>query len=131
VGFDVLPVWTLFVISSSQPGGQPANLQGIWNESTNQHGTANTPSISSEMNYWPAENAICLTARTAYPNGEELSKQAGNSARHVRLRWLGGASQYRHLAYQWCCRRGFLGHVAMGSACFLNIYGKNICIMAI
>ena len=44
------------LISSSQPGGQPANLQGIWN----QHLLAPwdgkyTININTEMNYWPAE----------------------------------------------------------------------------
>jgi alpha-L-fucosidase 2 len=44
------------LISSSRPGGLPANLQGLWNDS-------NTPAwhsdyhsnINVEMNYWPAE----------------------------------------------------------------------------
>ena len=46
------------LISSSRPGGLPANLQGLWNDS-------NTPpwhcdyhsNINIEMNYWPAEVA--------------------------------------------------------------------------
>ncbi|NMA75435.1 MAG: glycoside hydrolase family 95 protein [Bacteroidales bacterium] len=44
------------LISSSQPGGQPANLQGIWNDrylpSWDSKYTCN---INVEMNYWPAE----------------------------------------------------------------------------
>lgn len=44
------------LISSSQPGGQPANLQGIWNESTNPAWDSKyTININTEMNYWPAE----------------------------------------------------------------------------
>jgi alpha-L-fucosidase 2 len=46
------------LISSSRPGGLPANLQGLWNDT-------NTPpwrcdyhsNINVEMNYWPAEPA--------------------------------------------------------------------------
>jgi alpha-L-fucosidase 2 len=46
------------LISSSRPGGLPANLQGLWNDS-------NTPAwhsdyhanINIQMNYWPAEVA--------------------------------------------------------------------------
>ena len=34
------------LISSSRPGGQPANLQGLWNDSPSPHGAANTRSIS-------------------------------------------------------------------------------------
>ena len=44
------------LISSSQPGGQPANLQGIWNESTSPSWDSKyTVNINTEMNYWPAE----------------------------------------------------------------------------
>jgi alpha-L-fucosidase 2 len=44
------------LISSSQPGGQPANLQGIWNDSTSPSwGSKYTININTEMNYWPAE----------------------------------------------------------------------------
>jgi alpha-L-fucosidase 2 len=44
------------LISSSQPGGQPANLQGIWNDSTNPAWDSKyTININTEMNYWPAE----------------------------------------------------------------------------
>lgn len=44
------------LISSSQPGGQPANLQGIWcNELTPPWKSAYTVNINTEMNYWPAE----------------------------------------------------------------------------
>lgn len=44
------------LIASSQPGGQPANLQGIWNESTHPAWDSKyTININTEMNYWPAE----------------------------------------------------------------------------
>jgi alpha-L-fucosidase 2 len=43
------------LIASSRPGGQPANLQGIWNEGTNPPwGSKYTININTEMNYWPA-----------------------------------------------------------------------------
>ena len=43
------------LMSSSRPGGQPANLQGIWNEGTNPPwGSKYTININTEMNYWPA-----------------------------------------------------------------------------
>ncbi|MEJ7558038.1 MAG: glycoside hydrolase family 95 protein [Pedobacter sp.] len=45
------------LISSSQPGGQPANLQGIWNDKMNPPwGSKYTININTEMNYWPAES---------------------------------------------------------------------------
>jgi alpha-L-fucosidase 2 len=46
------------LLSSSRPGGQPANLQGIWNEGNNPPwGSKYTININTEMNYWPAEAA--------------------------------------------------------------------------
>ena len=43
------------LISSSQPGGQPANLQGVWNDKKNAPWDSKyTININAEMNYWPA-----------------------------------------------------------------------------
>ncbi|ANW97421.1 alpha-L-fucosidase [Wenyingzhuangia fucanilytica] len=44
------------LISSSQPGGQPSNLQGLWcKDLTPPWKSAYTVNINTEMNYWPAE----------------------------------------------------------------------------
>ncbi|HEX2921646.1 MAG TPA: glycoside hydrolase family 95 protein [Bacteroidales bacterium] len=44
------------LISSSRPGGQPANLQGIWNDQlTPSWDSKYTININTEMNYWPSE----------------------------------------------------------------------------
>ena len=44
------------LISSSRPGTQPANLQGIWNDQLNPPWDSKwTVNINTEMNYWPAE----------------------------------------------------------------------------
>lgn len=44
------------LISSSQPGGQPATLQGIWNNKLYPPWDSKyTININAEMNYWPAE----------------------------------------------------------------------------
>lgn len=48
------------LISSSQPGTQPANLQGIWNPNARQYpawDSKYTSNINVEMNYWAAEVA--------------------------------------------------------------------------
>jgi alpha-L-fucosidase 2 len=46
------------LISCSRPGCQPANLQGLWNDSlTPPWGSKYTININTEMNYWPAEPA--------------------------------------------------------------------------
>lgn len=44
------------LISASQPGGQPANLQGIWNDKIRPPWDSKyTININAQMNYWPAE----------------------------------------------------------------------------
>ena len=46
------------LISSSRPGTQPANLQGIWNDQLAPAWDSKwTVNINTEMNYWPAEIA--------------------------------------------------------------------------
>jgi alpha-L-fucosidase 2 len=45
------------LISSSRPGSQPANLQGIWNYQVTPPWSSNwTSNINIQMNYWPAES---------------------------------------------------------------------------
>ena len=44
------------LISCSQPGGQPATLQGLWNEQILPAWDSKyTTNINAEMNYWPSE----------------------------------------------------------------------------
>jgi alpha-L-fucosidase 2 len=44
------------MISCSRPGGQPANLQGIWNNKLDPPWQSKwTTNINAEMNYWPVE----------------------------------------------------------------------------
>ena len=44
------------LICSSQPGGQAANLQGVWNYQLRAPWDGKyTTDINVEMNYWPAE----------------------------------------------------------------------------
>jgi hypothetical protein len=46
------------LIASSRAGGQPANLQGLWNDSnTPPWDSKYTVNINTEMNYWLAEPA--------------------------------------------------------------------------
>jgi alpha-L-fucosidase 2 len=44
------------LLSASRPGGQPANLQGLWNNAPSAPwGGKYTVNINTEMNYWPAQ----------------------------------------------------------------------------
>ena len=54
------------LICCSQPGGQAANLQGIWNESRQAPWDGKyTTNINVEMNYWPAY--VCGLSQTFDP----------------------------------------------------------------
>lgn len=70
------------LISSSQPGGQPANLQGMWNDQKDAPWDSKyTININAEMNYWPAE--VCGLSDCAEPFFRmigELSEQGSATA---------------------------------------------------
>jgi alpha-L-fucosidase 2 len=53
------------MISCSRPGGLPANLQGLWNDSNNPpwHSDYHA-NINIQMNYWPAEAANLAECHT-------------------------------------------------------------------
>jgi alpha-L-fucosidase 2 len=54
------------LISSSRNGGQPANLQGIWNNMARPPWSSNyTMNINAQMNYWPV--GVCNLLETAQP----------------------------------------------------------------
>ena len=68
------------LIACSRPGSQPANLQGIWNESTRPPWSSNyTTNINLQMNYWPA--LPCNLAALQQPLFEMLGdiSQAGRA----------------------------------------------------
>ncbi|MCQ2186843.1 MAG: glycoside hydrolase family 95 protein [Bacteroidales bacterium] len=73
------------LISSSQPGGQPANLQGIWNnEFMAPWDSKYTININTEMNYWPAE--VCGLTECVEPLFEmvrDLSVTGAETARKM------------------------------------------------
>ena len=87
------------LISSSRPGSQPANLQGIWNDSAEPAwGRKYTININTEMNYWPAETdqsrpsaSSRCSAMVARSRGDRRAHGAGD----VRRRRLGRAPQHR------------------------------------
>ncbi len=73
------------LISCSRPGGQPANLQGLWNASLNPPWQSKyTININTEMNYWPAESgnlAECVEPLIAMVN--DLTVTGGRTARNM------------------------------------------------
>jgi alpha-L-fucosidase 2 len=82
------------LISSSRPGGPPANLQGIWNKELRAPWSSNyTININTQMNYWPAE-------------------ATGLSELHQPLLdWLPGLAQTGHAtAREFYGARGWVAH---------------------
>lgn len=70
------------LISSSQPGGQPANLQGIWNDKLNPAWDSKyTININAQMNYWPAEPTNLAELHEPFLNMvKELSEMGAETA---------------------------------------------------
>ena len=71
------------LISSSRPGTQPANLQGIWNEDMNPSWDSKyTTNINTEMNYWAVESAnLSECAEPLITMVKELTDQGSEVAR--------------------------------------------------
>lgn len=69
--------------SSSRSGGQPANLQGIWDESVSPPwGSKYTININTEMNYWPAE--VCNLSECHLPLFDMLKDSSETGAKTAR-----------------------------------------------
>ncbi|MDR1500489.1 MAG: glycoside hydrolase family 95 protein [Tannerellaceae bacterium] len=72
------------LVSSSRPGGQPANLQGIWNERlAPPWGGKYTININTQMNYWPAEVTNLSECHT--PLIEMVKDIAANGVRTAQI----------------------------------------------
>jgi alpha-L-fucosidase 2 len=71
------------LISSSRPGTQPANLQGIWNDDQNPAWDSKyTTNINTEMNYWAVDSANLSELGTPlYKMIGELTDQGSQVAR--------------------------------------------------
>ncbi|MBB1061354.1 glycosyl hydrolase family 95 catalytic domain-containing protein [Marilutibacter spongiae] len=117
------------LISSSRPGTQPANLQGIWNDLQDPPwGSKWTLNINAEMNYWPAEagalpecvepleRMIAELARSGARTAREMYGAPGWVVHHNTDLWrqtgpidgarfglwpMGGAWLLRHLWDRW------------------------------
>ena len=73
------------LISSSQPGGQPANLQGVWNNKLNAPWDSKyTININAEMNYWPAlVGNLAETQQPFFDMIKDLSQTGQLTAREM------------------------------------------------
>ncbi len=71
------------LISSSQPGGQAANLQGVWNDKMKAPWDSKyTININAEMNYWPALTGnLAETQEPLFSMIRDLSVTGAETAR--------------------------------------------------
>jgi len=74
------------LIASSRSGGQPANLQGLWNESLEPPWDSKwTVNINTEMNYWPAE--VCNLAECHLPLFDMLDDLVVSGRRTAKVHY--------------------------------------------
>ncbi|MBR4129378.1 MAG: glycoside hydrolase N-terminal domain-containing protein, partial [Bacteroidaceae bacterium] len=73
------------LICSSQPGGQPANLQGVWNDKMNAPWDSKyTININAEMNYWPAlVGNLAETQEPFFSMVKDLSETGAKTAKEM------------------------------------------------
>jgi alpha-L-fucosidase 2 len=88
------------LISSSRAGSQPANLQGLWNESMSPPwGSKYTININTEMNYWPALSTNL--AETMDPLTAMVSDLSVTGARTAREMYGAGGWVAHHNTDLW------------------------------
>ena len=112
------------LISSSREGGQPANLQGIWNvDIVPPWGSAYTTNINLQMNYWAAESTNLSECHeplfsflkdvsvTGNRVAQEMYKLPGWVLHHNTSLWRGahvvdwyGAVSFWPMAGGWLCQ---------------------------
>ena len=74
------------LIASSRPGGQPANLQGLWNDMLRPPWSANwTLNINAQMNYWLAET--CNLAECHLPLFDLITDLAANGQKTAEVNY--------------------------------------------
>lgn len=82
------------LISSSQPGGQPANLQGIWNHRIAPPWDSKyTININAEMNYWPAEKTNLSELHEPFLR---MVKELSETGRETAQRMYGAGGWVAH-----------------------------------
>ncbi|MGH9524560.1 MAG: glycoside hydrolase family 95 protein [Terriglobales bacterium] len=88
------------LISSSRPGTQPANLQGIWNDRMIPPWESSyTTNINTEMNYWPAEETNL--AETAEPLIQMVMDLTHTGARVAKVDYGAGGWVTHHNTDLW------------------------------
>ena len=106
------------LISSSRPGGTPATLQGLWNDSMTPPWSSNfTLNINTEMNYWPAE--VTNLAECHEPLFTFIESLAVNGARTAVINYGAHGWVAHHNSDIWAMS-GPVGNFGSGSPVWAN-----------
>jgi alpha-L-fucosidase 2 len=106
------------LIASSRPGGLPANLQGIWNDSVRPPWSSNwTLNINTEMNYWPAEPTNLAECHA--PLFDLIDQLAVNGRETARVNYGAGGWVAHHNADLWA-QTGPVGNYGGGDPKWAN-----------
>ncbi len=90
----------LLISSSWGKDGQPANLQGVWNNKTNAPWDSKyTININTEMNYWPAE--VCNLSETAEPLFSMIRDLSETGAKTAKVMYNCGGWVAHHNTDLW------------------------------
>ncbi len=88
------------LISSSQAGGQAANLQGLWNDKKDAPWDSKyTININAEMNYWPSE--VCNLTETNVPFFEMIQDLSETGAKTAETMYGCGGWVAHHNTDLW------------------------------
>ena len=127
------------MIAGSREGGQPTNLQGLWNDELRPPWTCSyTVNINTEMNYWPAEadnlpelaeplfRMIAETSVTGAGTARNMYGNRGWVAHHNITLWrdsypVDGAAQasFWNMAGGWLCSHLWEHYLFSGDTQFL------------
>jgi len=106
------------LIAASRPGGQPANLQGIWNDDLwPWWGSKWTTNINLQMNYWPAQTGNL--AECVAPLVELLEDLRVSGAEVARVHYACPGFVLHHNTDLWRAAApvdAFWGHWPVGGA---------------
>ncbi|WP_205509534.1 glycoside hydrolase family 95 protein [Longitalea arenae] len=115
------------LISSSRPGGPPANLQGIWNKELRAPWSSNyTININTQMNYWPAESTNL--SEMHMPLLQWLKALSVTGARVAREFYHANGWVAHHNSDIWACANP-VGDLGAGDPVWANWYmgGNWLC----
>ncbi len=99
------------MITSSRPGTQPANLQGIWNDMIQPPWSSNyTLNINAQMNYWPVETCNLSECHEPFLDFIEELSQNGEKTVQTNYGYRGWTAHHNSDIWRQASPVGAFGH---------------------